>query len=112
MPALMKLALLQIGTLEVIAIAVLITLVVVIVGWGLWSVRWALTKKPVTGSESLVGKSGVAVRDFNSDKMGEVNVDGIIWKAKVSDGSKISRGDLVTVVEYSELTVTVKKASA
>ena len=105
----MNLPLLQIGSLETIAIVVLIILVVGIVGWGLWSVVWALKKKPVTGWESLVGKSGIALQDFNPDDTGEVTVDGIIWKARVSDGSKISKGDLVTVVGYSELTVTVKK---
>jgi membrane-bound ClpP family serine protease len=101
--------LLQIGSLETIAIAVLIILVVGIVGWSLWSVKWALKKKPVTGSESLIGKSGIALQDFKLDKTGEVTVDGIIWKARVSDGSKISKGDSVTVLQYSELTVTVKK---
>jgi len=109
MPALINLSVLQIGSLETIAIAVLIILVVGIIGWGLWSVRWALKKKPVTGSESLIGKNGLALRDFNPDNTGEVTVDGIIWKARVSDGSKISKGDSVTVLEYSELTVTVKK---
>ena len=103
MPALMDLSLLQIGSTEAIAIAVLIILVVVIVVWGIWSVVWALKKKPVTGPEALIGKSGVAVQDFKPDNTGEVTIDGIIWKARVSDGSKTSKGDSVTVVGYSEL---------
>ena len=109
MTTLTNLSLLQIGSLETVAIIALIILVAGIVGWGLWSVVWALKKKPVTGSESLVGKNGVALQDFNPDDTGEVTVDGIIWKARVSDGSKISKGDSVTVVGYSELTVSVKK---
>jgi membrane-bound ClpP family serine protease len=112
MPVLTNLSMLQIGSFEEIAIVVLIILVIGIVGWGLWSVVWALTKKPVTGSEALVGKGGVAIQDFHPDNMGEVTIDGIIWKARASDGSKISKGDSVIVVGYSELTVSVKKAPA
>ena len=89
--------------------------------WYLWSIEWALTKKPVTGAESFVGKEGIATRDFGSPEGGEVIIDGVIWRAKVLDDSKgqfynydpksISRGDSVVVVEMTSNTLVVKKKS-
>jgi len=70
----------------------------------------------MTGSEALIGKKGVAATDLKSDNVGEVNIDGIIWKAMVSrdvdsDLSEISMGDSVVVVGFSDLTVKVKKST-
>jgi membrane protein implicated in regulation of membrane protease activity len=109
MPALMSLAMLQVDGLDAALLGLLIILVAGIAGWYLWSVRWALTTKPMTGPEALVGKSGVAIEDFNLDNTGEVNIAGIIWKARTSDDAKISKKDPVIVIDYSDLSVVVKK---
>jgi membrane-bound ClpP family serine protease len=99
---------------ELLAIVLVLILAAGIIGWYLWSIGWALFKKPMTGSEALIGKSGVAVSDLQPDIVGEVNVEGIIWKAKVfrdagSNGSRILVGESVIVVGFSGLIVTVKK---
>ena len=104
---------------EWFAVAVLVIMVSGIALWYLWSVEWALTKKPVTGAESYVGKVGVATRDFTTSEGGEVSIDGVIWKAKVLGSSDeimadsatgISRGDSIVVVGVSSNTLVVKKS--
>ena len=92
----------------------MITLAVAILGWYLYSVKWALFKKPVTGPESLIGKVGIVVAPIERYKTGEVKVDGIIWKARVpevveSNRSRLSIGDSVIVVGYADLTLVVEK---
>jgi len=94
------------------SIILLIAFVVVIVILLLYFVVWALFKKPMTGAESLKGKIGVAVTDLSEKELGEVSVDGVIWKAKLKEGgtgSKISKGESVVVVEISALTLLVQR---
>jgi membrane protein implicated in regulation of membrane protease activity len=100
---------------ELLAIAVAITVVAAILGWYLWSIKWALFRKPFTGPESLIGKTGAVVAPFERGTMGEVNIDGIIWKAKLledveSHNSKLLAGESVVVVGYAALTVIVRKS--
>jgi membrane protein implicated in regulation of membrane protease activity len=104
-------------SLELFAIIVLIIIVLGIVAWYLWSIGWALTKRPFTGPESLIGKTGVVITPPEQNKTGEVNIDGIIWKAKLSDDeqmgtARIAIGNKVVVVGYSALTVVVKKTKS
>jgi membrane protein implicated in regulation of membrane protease activity len=104
-------------SLELFAIIALIIVVLGIVAWYLWSIGWALTKRPLTGPESLIGKTGVVITPPEQIKTGEVNIDGIIWKAKLSDEEQsdatgIANGDKVVVVGYSALTVVVKKTKS
>jgi membrane-bound serine protease (ClpP class) len=71
--------------------------------------RWisrSLHEKPVTGSESLVGKAGVVVTDLSP--VGEVSVEGITWKAKLSSGQAIKKGETVKVVRRSGLELEVE----
>jgi membrane-bound ClpP family serine protease len=95
-----------------VAIILLIALIVVIVALGIYFVIWSLSKKPVTGVESLKGKLGVAVSNVQNDA-GQVSVDGVIWKARVYEGSnsepQISRGEPVVVVAVSSLTLLVRR---
>ena len=94
------------------SIILLIAFVIVIVALLLYFVIWALFKKPVTGIESLKGKLGVAVTDLVEKEVGEVSVDGVIWKAKISDsgtGLRISKGDTIIVVGISALTLLVQR---
>ncbi|MFI5422008.1 MAG: NfeD family protein [Nitrososphaerales archaeon] len=102
-------------TLDLIAIVAVIVVIVVIVGLYLWSIRWALLKKPMTGPESLIGKTGSVVSRIERERTGEVNIDGVIWKARVPDdvdahNSKLSVGETAVVVGYSSLTIVVRKA--
>ncbi len=73
--------------------------------------RWvgkAIRKKPVTGSETLVGKTGIVTRSLEPE--GDVSVDGIIWKARTSGTAinKIEIGARVVVVKRTGLTLDVE----
>jgi len=90
----------------------LIVFVVIVIALSLYFVIWALLKKPVTGVESLKGKLGVVVTDLTEKDAGEVSLDGVIWKAKISEsgtGLRISKGESVVVVGISSLTLFVKR---
>lgn len=63
-------------------------------------------KKPVTGSEGLIGMKGIALESF--EKEGRVLVHGEQWKA-VTDDTSLKKGDEVVVLDVKGLTVIVKK---
>lgn len=67
-----------------------------------------LRRKPMTGSESIVGKEGEAYSDLNPD--GEVSLDGIIWRAKLVDPNlgMIPKGRKVLVKGVSGLSLLVE----
>ncbi len=74
-------------------------------------VRWisrSLHRKPVTGSESLAGKTGFVVDDLVP--IGEVSVDGIVWKARLPSGYEMAlkKGDAIRVVRVSGLALEVE----
>ena len=96
---------LQLGNALLVSAIVLIAIVVALF---LYFVVWALFRKPVTGVESMKGRIGVVVSDFQ-DGAGEVFVDGVIWKAKSSDGSRLSKDNAVVVVDVSALELLVRK---
>lgn len=66
----------------------------------------AYRRRPVTGSEGLVGQEGRASSDITTDG-GTVKVRGEIWSA-YSDET-IKKGEAVSVVSVSGLTIKVKK---
>ena len=73
--------------------------------------RWvsrSLRERPVTGSESLVGRTGVVVSDLAP--VGEVYVEGIVWKAKFSlaQNETMKKGENVRVVRRSGLVLEVE----
>ena len=73
--------------------------------------RWvgkAIRKKPVTGSETLIGKTGIVTRELAPE--GEVSMDGIIWKARLTGpfSNKLESGARVVVVRRSGLTLEVE----
>ncbi|MGI0084254.1 MAG: NfeD family protein, partial [Nitrososphaerales archaeon] len=73
--------------------------------------RWVgstLRRKPMTGSESLIGKEGAVYRDLNPE--GEVTVDGIVWRAKLVDPSSgmVPKGQTVIVKNVSGLSLLVE----
>lgn len=63
-------------------------------------------KKPVTGSEGLIGMKGIALESF--EKEGRVMVHGEQWKA-ITNNNHIKKGDEVIVLDVKSLTVIVKK---
>ena len=68
----------------------------------------------MTGAESLKGKVGVALTDLTGKDVGEVSVDGVIWKAKIDEsgdntGLQISKGEAVVVIGISSLTLLVRR---
>ena len=61
-------------------------------------------RKPATGSEGLLGETGVAVASFTGK--GKVFVVGELWDAECS--LPLQKGDKVTVVQRKEMTLVVK----
>jgi membrane-bound serine protease (ClpP class) len=66
----------------------------------------AQRRKPVTGSEGLVGEHGEAITALTPG--GQVRVHGEIWNA-TSDGGDIPSGARITVTRVHNLNLTVRK---
>ena len=66
----------------------------------------AQRKKPVTGSEGIVGETGFAFSDLKPH--GEVKVHGEIWKAESTEG-EVKKGEDIVVIEINNLKLFVKK---
>ena len=64
----------------------------------------AQLRQPATGSEGMIGETGVAVADFTGK--GKVFVVGELWDAECL--LPLRKGDKVTVVERKEMTLVVK----
>lgn len=93
-------------SLTIVLPAVLITALFFSVTLGL--AYKAHKRKPITGSEGLVGENGIADTDI-SDSGGMISVHGERWSA-FSD-EPISKGAKITVEAVSGLTVKVRKSS-
>jgi membrane-bound ClpP family serine protease len=99
---------LQLGTIG--AFTLLAVFVVVLAAILVYFIVWALKRKPVTGSEALIGKTGIALTDMTLGREGEVMIDGIVWKAKIGDNSSgIGKEEPVVVIGISALTLLVGK---
>lgn len=99
---------LQLGTFG--ASILLVVFIAVLAAVLVYFIVWALRRKPVTGSEALVGKSGIALKDIAGGSPGEVMIDGVIWRAEVADSSSnISKNEAVVVLGISSLTLLVGK---
>ena len=104
---------LQLGLFDSELIIVLIGVVAIMLVIYSKLISVVLFKKPLTGQESLIGKQVVAISDVDSVSEGEVSVDGIIWRAKLAEGSEIvPKGNSATVVAVSALTLVVRKSSS
>lgn len=91
------------------SLTVLAVFFAIIVAIGIYFVVWALRRKPVTGVEAMKGQSGVAVSDI-TESGGEVSLDGVVWRAKLSrEEGIIPRGANVVVVDVSSLTLMVRR---
>jgi membrane-bound serine protease (ClpP class) len=61
---------------------------------------------PVTGSEALVGRSGLALADIAPGKTGRIEIQGEIWNARAT--APVSAGAAVRVDAVDGLTLTVR----
>jgi membrane-bound serine protease (ClpP class) len=68
----------------------------------------AQRRKPVTGTEGIVGEFGEAITDLTPE--GQVRVHGEIWSAVSVDG-KLKKGTPVRVDHVKDLRITVRKAA-
>ncbi len=73
-------------------------------------IRWIIgplrRRRRLTGSEVMIGKTGVAITDLTPK--GEIRVQGEIWRAESSSGN-ILKGEQVTVKALNGLVVIVEK---
>jgi membrane-bound serine protease (ClpP class) len=74
-------------------------------------IRWIIGpirhRRAMTGPETLVGKTGVVTKDLKP--IGEVRVEGIIWRARAASG-EISSGEAIKVTAVEQLTLVVEEA--
>lgn len=75
-------------------------------------IRWILgplkRRTKLTGPESLIGQTGIAITDLKPE--GEVKVEGIIWRAKSVSGD-ILKNEIVKVKDVKNLTLIVEKTN-
>lgn len=73
-------------------------------------IRWVIgpirRRSKLTGSEAMIGKTGMAITDLKPK--GEVRVEGEIWRAESLSGD-IEKGEQVSVKALSGLVVMVEK---
>ena len=95
------------GDLQYIELALLLIAGAVLALYARWVAR-SIRKKPFTGSESLVGKNGTVYSYLNPD--GEVTIDGVIWKAKLSSTAprSLAKGEQIIVKQVTGLTLVVE----
>ena len=92
----------------------IILLVVLMVGWGTWSVfiyrkgSRALKAKPVVGLPNMVGSKGEVVNPLVPE--GLVKIRGELWVARVVNG-EINRGGEVIVVGQDRLILIVRESN-
>jgi membrane-bound serine protease (ClpP class) len=90
-----------------------LTLVVVLGVFAGLYMRWVIgpirRRSKLTGAESLIGKTGIAITDLKPK--GEVRVEGVIWRAESLSG-EIAKGERVNIKSLKGLVVMVDKAQS
>jgi membrane protein implicated in regulation of membrane protease activity len=66
-------------------------------------VWWSRRRRPVVGSEALVGKRAAVVSDCLPD--GRVRIDGELWKAHCEQGARTGETVVVRAIEGLTLVV-------
>jgi membrane-bound serine protease (ClpP class) len=92
-----------------ISMELIILVVVLTTAFFLFAITFGIKaqrKKPVTGSEGIVGEFGTAIS--NLKPTGEVKVHGEIWKAECKE-DEIKKGNEIEVVSVDHLKLLVKK---
>ena len=94
-----------------ISLSVIITATILTALFFLFAVGKGISaqrRQPSTGSEGLIGETGVSLSDFVSGSSGQILLHGEIWNAE-SSGENIFRDTKVKVTGVKDLTLTVKK---
>lgn len=68
----------------------------------------AQRRQPTTGSEGLIGETGLALSKFKPNSAGHIMVHGEIWSAECYD-DEIDKGVKVKVIGIKELKLIIKK---
>jgi membrane-bound serine protease (ClpP class) len=92
-----------------ISMELIIIVVVLTAAFFLFAITFGIRaqrKKPVTGSEGIIGEIGTAIS--NIKPLGKVRVHGEFWNAECKD-EVINKGDEVEVISVNHLTLVVKK---
>ena len=92
-----------------ISMELIIIVVVLTAAFFLFAITFGIRaqrKKPVTGSEGIIGEIGTAIS--NIKPLGKVRVHGEFWNAECKD-EVINKGDEVEVISVNHLTLIVKK---
>ena len=62
-----------------------------------------------TNADALLGKKATIIEPIDKNKLqGRVEIDGDNWKAVSFNGKSINKGQIVTVVSYDSIVLTVK----
>jgi len=95
------------GDLQYIEIAFLVAAGALLALYARW-VGKSIRKRPVTGAEALIGKTGIVVSDLDPD--GEITIEGVTWKARNvgQDTRRLLKRDKVIVKGMSGLTLLVE----
>ena len=71
--------------------------------------RFLITRKASTNADRLIGMTGMVTTDIDPiSASGQVKVDGQVWSAKTTDGSKIGSGVEVDIIDISGVKLVVK----
>jgi membrane-bound serine protease (ClpP class) len=92
-----------------ISMELIILVVILTASFFLFAITFAIKaqrKKPVTGSEGIIGEEGTAFTNLKPD--GEVKVHGEIWNAESMEG-EIKKGENIIVSNISNLKLFVKR---
>ena len=85
--------------------AVIIVILAIAAALYLRKIALSIKAKKVTGSEAVIDKKGVVRDDINP--VGWISIEGVQWKARSVDGSKIEKGKMVRVMGREGLTLVV-----
>lgn len=67
------------------------------------------TKVQPTNADRCIGQTAIVVEDINNiEGKGQVNVNGVVWTARSSDGSTFKKDDRVTVEKIDGVKLIVK----
>ena len=93
-------------TIQIIAF-IIITLIFIFISRPLYKRLNKNTADKKSNTERLIGLKAKVTEDIDSHKIGNINVNGEVWKA-ISD-EKISKGETVEITEIEGVKLKVKK---
>ena len=93
-------------TLQIIAF-ILITVIFILISRPLYKKLNKNTVDKKANTERLIGLKAKVTEEIDSHKIGNINVNGEVWKA-ISD-EKISKGETVEITEIEGVKLKVKK---